>query len=61
LAKEVDRDGQYKKACLHNLQTIAPFGRMVLAGLLGDLTAEHSRLVHMALWRTLFAFWKFAE
>lgn len=53
LAREVDRGGQYKKACLHNLRTIAPFGRMMLAGLLGDLTAEHSRLVHMALWRTL--------
>jgi hypothetical protein len=49
LAKEVDNGGQYKKACLYNLRTIAPFGRMVLAGLLGDLTAEHSRLVHIAL------------
>ena len=45
LAKEVDDKGQFSKACLHNLQTIAPFGRMVLAGMLGDLTAEHSLLV----------------
>lgn len=46
LAKEVDRDGQYAKASLHNLQTMAPFGRMMLAGMLGDLTADHLQLVH---------------
>lgn len=45
LAKEVDGSGQYGKACLHNLQTLAPFGRMMLAGMLGDLTADHLQLV----------------
>ena len=53
LAKEVDRTGQYSKACLHNLRTMAPFGRMMLAGMLGDLTAEHLLLVHRVFWRTL--------
>jgi len=32
---------------------MAPFGRMMLAGMLGDLTTEHLLLVHRVFWRTL--------
>ena len=45
LASEVNNQGQYRQACLDNLQTLAPFRRMMLAGMLADLTAEHLLLV----------------
>lgn len=45
MATEINRNGPEAKACLHNMRMMAPFGRMMIAGLLGDLTAEHLMLV----------------
>ncbi len=45
LAEEVDNNGSYAQACLYNIRIVAPFGRMMIAGMLGDLTAEHLGLV----------------
>lgn len=38
-------DDDDKKAALHNLHTLAPFKRMVLAGMMADLTWEHRKAV----------------
>ena len=38
-------EGSDKKAALHNLEKLAPFKRMVLAGMLADLTWEHRKAV----------------
>ena len=45
MATEINNNGPEAKPCLHNMRTMAPFGRMMIAGLLGDLTAEHLVLV----------------
>ena len=44
LAKEAE-GGAYTKAAICNLQEMAPYRRMMVAGLLADLTAEHRKCV----------------
>ena len=44
LAKEAE-GGAYKKAAIYNLQEMVPYRRMMVAGLLADLTAEHRKCV----------------
>ena len=38
-------DGAMKTEARHNLRSMAPFGRFMLAGLLADLTVEHHKAV----------------
>ena len=40
LAREAE-DGRYKEAAAHNIRQIAPYPRMMIAGMMGDLTCEH--------------------
>ena len=47
LAREASK-GSYKKACLHNLREIGSYNRVVLCGLLADLTCEHHKCCHEA-------------
>ena len=44
LAREAE-GGSKKEAALHNLRMIAPYRRLVIAGLLADLTVEHHKCV----------------
>lgn len=44
LARECE-GGAMKKEALHNLRSMAPFRRFMLAGLLADLTVEHQKAV----------------
>ena len=38
-------DAEDKEAALYNLKTLAPFRRMVLAGMMADVTWEHRKAV----------------
>ena len=40
LAHEAE-DGRYKEAAAYNITQIAPYPRMMIAGMMGDLTCEH--------------------